>query len=440
MTSPQTSAPDGAPAATPRLAGGLRTQAVLAITLKAGAAGSALLLQWLIARMYGPEGTGLFALMATTVTFIAVLAVAGQDYIALRNVAGDLAEGDEAGAGAHADASVRIAGLSTIAGTAVVAATAFYYGAGVQPAMLPILLLAAPVVAGLALGRVFAFTARAGGRVLSSQLPDGPITSTAALVLLGGAALAWRPEAPPSWTLGLVYGLAYAAALLYAFLLYRQVRAGWKPAAQAKPLRPLLMAGFPLVVGSSALYFSDWLIIFTATSLFSPELAGQIRICTLYLSVIYLVTIAFDSVLAPSMAAAIRLGERARLRRLYRNYALGSLVFALPLIAAALFAPERVLALFGPEFVPAAPALRLGAAVQSLTVALGPAGTILVMAHRERQVLIVNAVGVVVLVLGCWLAIPAFGLIGGVATATLTLLSRRVTEVLLIALGPGRIV
>lgn len=434
MASIQNPAPGAAPVPA---ASRLRTQAVLAITLKAVAAGSALVLQWLIARIYGPEGTGLFALMATTVTFIGVLAVAGQDYIVLRNVAGDLAEGNEASARAHGDASVQIALTTTVAGTLAVVAAALYYGSGAQPAMLPILLLAAPVVAGLALGRVYAFTARAGGRVLSSQLPDGPITSVAAMMMLGSMALIWMPLAPPAWTLGLIYGLAYIAALVFAWTLYRKVRAGWAAPATAKPLRPLFMAGLPLVVGSAALYFGDWLIISTATAVSGPELAGQIRICTLYLSVMYVITLAFDSVLAPQLAAAVRLGERARLRRLYGTYAGGSLLFAMPLIGAAIAVPEYVLALFGPEFVPAADALRLGAIVQALTIALGPAGTILVMAHRERQVLVVNAVGVVALLLGCWLVIPGYGLVGGVAVATITLLSRRLTEIVLLARGPG---
>lgn len=435
MASTEVPTPAAAPSSAPRR---LRTQAVLAIGLKGVAAASALVLQWLIARIYGPQGTGLFALMATTVTFIGVLAVAGQDYIALRNVAGDLAEGDEGAAGAHADASARIALIATVLGTIAVAGAALYYGAGLQPEMLAILLLAAPVVAGLALGRVYAFVARAGGRILSSQLPDGPITSTVSLLLLGAFALAWMPLAPPSWTLGLVYGVAYLAALGFAYALYRQVRAGWAAAGEAKRLRPLLLAGIPLVVGSSTIYFGDWLIIFTATAVFSPELAGQIRICTLYLSVLYLITLAFDSVLAPAIAAAIRLGERARFRRLYRNYALGSLLFALPLIGAAVLMPERVLALFGPEFVPAAQALRLGALVQAVTIVLGPAGTVLVMAHRERQVLFVNLVGIIILLMGCWLVIPQFGLIGGVAVATFTLLSRRITEVALMMVGPWR--
>lgn len=413
--------------------GGIRFQALLAVGLKGGAAASALLLQWLIARIYGPEGTGMFALMATTAVFIGVLAVAGQDFIALRNVAGDLAEGKPESARAHARASLRIAAFGTVLGTVALAATALAYGAGLEPAMTPVLLLALPVVAGLSLGRVCAFVARAGGRVIASQLPDGPITSAVAVSLLGLALAVGG--VPPSWTLGAIYGAAYLAALLFAAWLYRTVRQGWpKPergSEVALPLRPIVLAGLPMMVANALPYFSDWLVIFTTTALLGPEAAGQIRIVTLFLSVMYLVTIALDSVLSPAIAGAIRLRDRTRVRRLYRNYTALALALNVPLMLVGAGFPELYLGLFGPEFVPIAPALRIAVALQALSILLGPAGIVLVMAHREQWTLAVNAVGLVVLAIGCALVIPAWGAFGGALVGASVLLSKRATEVAL---------
>lgn len=434
---PEEAAPSGAGTA-PLLAriGGLKVQALVAVGLKAGAAAAALLLQWLIARIYGPEGTGLFALMATTVTFIGVVAVAGQDYISLRNVAGDLAEAKPGEARAHARASVRIAMVSTVLGTLAVGGVALAYGFGLQPAMMPILLLAAPVVAGLSLGRVFSFVARAGGRIISSQLPDGPITSAVSVSLLLIAFLAWGT--PPSWTLGAVYGIAYIAALGFAFGLYRRVTAPWPGDGMAKPLRPILVAGLPMVLASASPYFSDWAVIFTATAAFGPEVAGQVRIVMLFLSVMYLIFVAFDSVVAPPMASALRLHDMPRFHRIYWQYALGSFAFNLPLISAALIFPAQILGLFGPEFAPAASALRWAVLLQSLTIILGPAGLVLLMSKRERQVIWVNVVGLLVLVPGCALLIPEYGVTGGALVAASVLLGKRLTEVVLVRRGPWR--
>lgn len=409
--------------------GGIRFQALLAVALKGGAAASALLLQWLIARVYGPEGTGLFALMATTAVFIGVLAVAGQDFIALRNVAGDLAEGKPASARAHARASIRIAALCAVLGTMALVAAALAY-APFEPSMTRMLLLATPVVAALSLGRVFAFVSRAGGRVLASQLPDGPITSAVCVALLA-LALAIGGT-PPSWTLGAVYGAAYLAALVFAAWLYRAVRREWPAPDQAVGLRPILLAGLPLMLANALPYFSDWLIIFTTTALFGSEAAGQIRIVTLFLSVMYLVTIALDSVLSPAIAAAVRLRDKVRARRLYRNYTLLALALNVPLIAVGIGFPKLFLGLFGPGFVAIAPALTIATALQTLSILLGPAGILLIMAHRERLALVVNAVGLGLLAIGCALVIPAWGAFGAALVGATILLGKRLTEVIIL--------
>lgn len=407
----------------------LRVQAVAAVALKAGAAASALLLQWLIARMYGAEGNGLFALMATTVTFIGVMAVAGQDYIALRNVTGDLADDRPDSARANASASVRIAIISGLLATLATLAVAAAHGLGDTPAMFPILVLAAPVVLGLSLGRVFAFVARAGGRVLTSQLPDGPITAVCAVFFLGAAALTWG--VPPTWTLGAIYGAAYCVALGYAVYLYKTVVSQWPAGGSKPPLRPIVLAGLPLVLANASPYFSDWLIIFSATAFYSADVAGQIRIVTLFLSVMYMIFIAFDAVFAPQIASALRLKDMSRLRRVYWQYALGAFAMNLPLVLAVLVAPGLILGVFGPEFVSASSALRVAVAIQAVSILLGPAGTVLVMAHRENQVIWVNVAGLVVLLAGCWFLIPAYGVFGGALVSALVLLGKRVTEIAL---------
>ena len=409
--------------------GDLRVQAIAAVALKAGAAASALLLQWLIARMYGAEGNGLFALMATTVTFIGVMAVLGQDYIALRNVTGDLAEDKPDRARAHASASVRIAAISGLLATLATLALATAHAFGSTPAMFPILVLAAPVVLGLSLGRVFAFVARAGGRVLTSQLPDGPITAVCAVLFLGAAAITWG--VPPTWTLGAIYGAAYCVALGYAAYLYKSVSSQWPPGGTRPCLRPIVLAGLPLVLANASPYFSDWLIIFSATAFFSADVAGQIRIVTLFLSVMYMIFIAFDAVFAPQIASALRLQDMARLRRVYWQYAIGAFAMNLPVVLAVLIAPGLILSVFGPEFVSASFALRVAVAIQAVSILLGPAGTVLVMAHRENQVIWVNAAGLVVLLAGCWFLIPAYGVFGGALVSALVLLGKRLTEVAL---------
>lgn len=409
----------------------MQGKALIAVVLKAAAAGSALLLQWLIARIYGADGSGLFAIMATTVTLIGMTAVWGQDYLALRNVAGDLAEKRFDVARGHARASIAIASTGAAAGTAATIALAFAYaGLFGRPQMQPILLAALPVCAGLAVGRVFSFTARASGNLIASQLIDGPITSAVALIAMAAIALLW--SSPPPWTLGLVYGVAYLAALIYAVGLGRRAMRAWPEGRTKLPLRGLLISGVPLVFASTSPFLSDWSIIFATAFFHDAATAGQVRIVTLFLTVMFTITIAFDAVFAPSMAAAFRLGDTAKLRRLYRQYTLGSFVLNLPIVFPAALIPTLVLSLFGPEFLGAATALRIGVLIQLFTVALGPAGTVLVMGHREHLTFIVNGGALLVLIVLCLLVIPRYGVMGGVMTYAFVTLSRRATALALV--------
>lgn len=415
---------------------GMRGQALAAVLLKAFGIAAAMLLQWLVARTYGATGQGLFGLMATTVALTAVIGIFGQDYLALRNIAGDLAEGNQEQARAHAQASIRITLVGSALATLAVAVTAVIYYEVLDSASTALILIAAlPAVAALAIGRLFAFVARAGGNIFKSQLIDAPITSGLGALLI--AALWLLPERPPVWTLGIAYSLSYLAALALGLAIGLRALAAWPRPAEPAPSRPLLVSGVSRVVGYASPFLSDWSVIFSMTALWGAAAAGLVRVPTQFLNAMFLIALALDAVFAPKMAAALRLGDRVTLKRLYRNYVLGSLAMNVPVVLVLTLAPEQVLGLFGPEFVEAAPALRLGALAMALTVAMGPAGLVLVMSHNERLTYISNGVGLIVLALGCWWAIPQYGVTGGILTMAAVQLGKRIMEFAVLRFGTG---
>lgn len=412
---------------------GMRGQALAAVLLKAFGIAAAMLLQWLVARSYGATGQGLFGLMSTTVALTAVIGIFGQDYLALRNIAGDLAEGKPESARAQAQASIRITLIGSAIATAVVAATALVYYQVLDSATTALILLAAlPAVAALAIGRLFSFIARAGGNIFKSQLVDGPITSGVGALLV--AALWLLPERPPVWALGIAYSLSYLAALAVGLSIGRRALAAWPCPAKRAPTRPLLVSGVSRVVGYASPFLADWSVIFTMTAIWGAAAAGLVRVPTLFLNAMFLVALSFDAVFAPKMAAALRLKDHATLKRLYRNYVLGSLGLNVPVLLALTLAPELVLSVFGAEFVAAAPALQLGALAMALTIAMGPAGLVLVMSHNENLTYVSNIFGLVVLALGCWLVIPRYGVPGGILVFAAVQLGKRIMEFALVKL------
>lgn len=412
---------------------GMRGQALAAVILKAFGIGAAMVLQWLVARSYGATGQGLFGLMSTTIALTAVIGLFGQDYLALRNIAGDLAEGKPESAHAHARASIRIALIGSALATFAVAITALVYYEVLDSAPTAQILFAAlPACAALALGRLYSFIARAAGDIFKSQLVDGPITSGVGVLLV---AMLWLvPQRPPVWALGVAYSLSYIVALLIGLSIGRRAIAAWPRPAAPAPSRPLIVSGVSRVVGYASPFLSDWSIVFTMTALWGASAAGLVRVPTLFLNAMFLIAIAFDAVFAPRMAAALRLNDHAALTRLYRNYVIGSVGLNVPVILALTLAPGLVLGLFGPEFVASAPALRLGALAMALTVALGPAGLVLVMSHNERLTYVSNGFGLLVLAAGCWFVIPRFGVPGGILTYAGVQLGKRLMEFALVKL------
>lgn len=412
---------------------GMRGQSLAAVLLKAFGIGAAMLLQWLVARSYGATGQGLFGLMSTTIALTAVIGLFGQDYLALRNIAGDLAEGKPESAHAHARASIRIAQVGSALATFAVAITALVYYEVLDSAPTAQILLAAlPACGALAMGRLYSFIARAGGDIFKSQLVDGPITSGVGVLLV---AMIWLlPQRPPVWGLGVAYTLSYLVALVIGLSIGRRAMAAWPRPAQPAATRPLVVSGISRVVGYASPFLSDWSIVFSMTALWGAAAAGLVRVPTLFLNAMFLVALAFDAVFAPRMAAALRLKDEAGLRRLYRNYVLGSLGMNVPVVLALTLAPGLVLGLFGPEFVASAPALRLGALAMAVTIALGPAGLVLVMSHNERLTYISNGFGLVVLAVGCWFVIPRFGVTGGILTYAGVQLGKRLMEFALVKL------
>ena len=409
---------------------GARAPALAAVLIKGLAAASALLLQWLVARIFGAEGSGDFALMSTTVLLVSMVALWGQDILAMRNIAGSLAAGSPDAAQGSANAGVRMAIIGSAVATVTLLAIGWFYGVRFGAVAQTVLLCAIPASAALILGKTYSAIARADGKVLRSQLQDGPITSSVALVVV--VAIALTMADPPFYSFAIAFTLAHCLGAIFAAHLGNSSRRGW-PAASARPsLAPLFVAGVPIVVASSTSLVSDWSVIFATTASFGSDAAGKVRIVTLFLSVTYLVAIAVDGILLPKFAAAMQVGDQDGVTATYRAHILLSSTLALPVtLFGFLFAPQ-FLALFGPEFVDAAVALRVGAILQFATILLGPAGGMLVMGHHERKTLIASAVGLLVLVLGCFVLIPRMGVNGAIVTSSLVHLSRRITEVALV--------
>jgi O-antigen/teichoic acid export membrane protein len=130
----------------------------------------------------------------------------------------------------------------------------------------------------------------------------------------------------------------------------------------------------------------------------------------------------FNMVFAPMVADLSNRNQHAELQSLYQTATRWILTLALPVFAGiVLFAPQ-LLAIFGPDFAPGAPALIILAAAQLVNVAVGAVGYLLVMSGHPAVTAANSLVGLVLTVgLNLWL-VPSWGLLGA-ATAQAVMLT-----------------
>jgi O-antigen/teichoic acid export membrane protein len=126
-----------------------------------------------------------------------------------------------------------------------------------------------------------------------------------------------------------------------------------------------------------------------------------------------------DTVVAPQIASAYFGARTGELRATFRRAMLLSGAGALPLFLIMFMWPERIMSMFGEEFVAAATLLQILAVGQFVNAVTGPVGNALLMTGHEKQYFNVMLFCAAANVLGNLVAIPVWGMAGAaVVTAS----------------------
>ncbi len=406
-------------------------QTAIAFAIRLFGAAASFGLSYVIARLFGAAGTGNYALALTTATIAATLSLVGLDYILLRTVAGDVKIGDTAAAGGSVRKVVAVVG-SFSAGMAILLAIA---GAPLLTRLLDdggdtmMLRLAALAVVPLALTRVAVASLRGSGIVLRAQFIDGPLPMLLTLLALG--LLIATGIATNVQQLFVLFAAATAIGTASGWAMYRRKTRGWAPPAAVKA-RPLLSQSWRISLTVLAAMFADWLILLMLGRYFGKVEVGQFRTAWQITALIGLVASTLDVVVGPRLAAAHRVGNIAAIRDIWRHSAKLMILGSLPLLLLVLAVPAWVLGFFGPEFVVAAPALRILALGQIANIATGSVGAVLLMTGREKWSLRLALLSLAVLGVSGLVLIPAYGITGAAIATALSILVRNGTMTVLV--------
>ena len=289
--------------------------------------------------------------------------------------------------------------------------------------MLGVMVLA---VVPLTLQRIASAALRASGNVLLSQVIDGPAGTSFAAIGVGVAIVAGVAGSmmlPASLYLAGMIGGALAG-----WLGFRIVSRGW-PAAAPLAVAPLVVAGLPILLSNLSQLFTEWYTTVSLGAHWPVEIVGQYRAAWQFVMLAGLVQLAMEVIIGPRIAAAARIGDKPAIARVARRMVGLVLVMAMPLFLVIFIAPEFLLGIFGPRFIPGALALQILGVGQLVRLASGPLGVILVMTGNQRWVL-VYAGSAVVLCVGFaqWL-IPLYGAAGAAAATTAAIIGRNLIAI-----------
>ena len=403
-------------------------QSVLAFGLKLWGAVASFGLNWLIARHFGPAGSGQFGIALTTLTITSYCVLVGLDTIVVRTVAGDLAQhktGEARGVVTSVAKAVAIAGP-------LVAAILFIYREPLatrvlhQPEMATMLGIMVWALVPLTLQRIVSAALRASNNMLLSQMIDGPAGTTLAAV--GLAIGIWAGFAA---TIVLPAGLYLGGVLVgsaIGWLSFRKTSRAWH-AAVPVAIVPLIVAGLPILLSNLSQLFTEWYTTVSLGAHWPVEVVGQYRAAWQFVMLAGLVQIAMEVIIGPRIAAAARIGDTSAIARVARRMVGLVLVLAAPLFIVIFAAPEFLLGIFGPRFVGGSFALQILGIGQLVRLASGPLGVILVMTGNQRWVLVYAGSAVVLCVgFALWL-IPLYGAAGAAAATTAAIIGRNLIAV-----------
>ena len=408
-----------APFASGRIGG----QTLLAFGVRGFGAAASFALSWLIARQFGPTGTGLFGLAQTTMTITGYAVLLGLDFMLIRSVAGDLREGKVAAARGTVVAIVRV--LAVVAPVVVaifwLAREPFALFVLRQPAAVPVLGVMLLTTVPIVFQRLSSAALRAIGEPLWSQVVDGPIGTTFAMLALAAAiAMGYATSVRVAGSLTFLGTLLCAVT---GWAIYRRTSRHWPPPLPQR-VAPLIGGGLSASASGLSISFSDWYVAVALGIYWSAAEVGHFRVASQFAALAVLMLVAVDSVLAARVAAAWRVGAKDEIARVtVRMVALSAVVMS-PLFLLFAFAPEFLLGLFGPKFLEAKLALQILGIGTFFRLVFAPLGSILIMTGHYRWMLGYAIIGVPLTVVIALLLIPQYGSAGAAMATTLTILVR----------------
>lgn len=398
---------------------------LIAYAISGGVAVASFLATMILARIAGAAVIGEYALAISTATLLIGFTFLGLDRILIREVAGDLRQGQEADARATFFRIFRITLGVTVTTSLLYAALVLWTPfASLIGGSRPVLILIALALPSLMLAKAGYSGLRAVGSPVLGQLAEAGKT----YFFMAGILLFWltghAPDARTAVGLSIIANLLTAAG---AWLFLAPCIHRWPGNGSAKAPGVLLAAGMPLMGSLFLQLFSDWFILARISAYAGAADTGAFRVAVQIITIVSIVAATTESYMAAFFAGDFRINRPDLAWKRHFRSTLLMLALTTPAFLILFGMPGFLLGTaFGPEFTVAATALVIMTVGQLFNVLRGPLGSLLVMAGHQNAQFALTVGGLLIAVVCAWLLIPPYGLPGAAMAQASAIIFRSV--------------
>jgi O-antigen/teichoic acid export membrane protein len=388
-------------------------------TFEIGGMALRFVLALLIARLYGPEGLGVYTLALAFASGAALVGVLGMDRASTRFVALHRAR-HEAGA------VVGLARFATVVTTLLSAALAVLLFAAAdaiergwhQPGLAGPVAVMALAVPAIALGAVWREGLRGFQDVrLATLLEKVGIPGLTAVALLAAVATGASGVTAAAVAVALAY---VATGVVAGAQLWKRV-AGPIGAAPIYQRRTWTRFAALMSLEGVLLFVLQWTDQLMVGLFLDAHQVGVYASALRLAMLVAVPLLAVNSIMGPTAASLHGAGETERLRVTFARMTWATAVVGLLVGAVLIVAGPFLLGLFGPEFVAGYPALVVLVVGQVVNAATGSVGVVLGMTgHAGRLFVNAGLTAVLTVVLNV-LLIPLFGIVGSALATSISL-------------------
>jgi O-antigen/teichoic acid export membrane protein len=400
-----------------------------ALIIRVVGAGLTFLLNVLIARLYGAEGSGVYFLAFTVMTIATVFGRMGMDNSLLRFVAAHSDAGEW-----HEVDGVHRRGMGIAVGAALVSALAMAAAAPLlaryafrKPELTRAIVWMAAAVLPVAIGTLYGQLLRALKRVWASMMVGA--VWTPGLALVGLLLVSGRGDPVVAIE---VYVAAAVCTALGAWAWWHRVTPELRGLRGDFDRAKLLRSSMPLFWVASMTMAMNWIANFALGAWGTVADVGVFNAASRVSFLVSFVLVAVDNISAPKFAALYKAGDNQALGRTARNTVRLMLLLALPALVLISVAPRRIMGLFGPEFTGGWLVLVILSFAQGVNVMAGSVGSLLMMSGHERQVRDSNTLAAIICLVLSIVLVPRTAALGAAIAVAAALVARNLYEVVMV--------